>query len=120
MKKIALILAVVIVLSLPLSVEAAQPRAISVLPEIIVNGTTATCYVTAVADNMSEHLEATIKLYRGNILIATWYEDGYGYIDFTETQTVPSGFIYKLTVDLKVEGVAVPQATATSRDFILN
>ena len=120
MKRIALILAVIIVLSMPLSVQAAQSRMISVLPEITVDGTTATCKVRAAADHMSEHLEATIKLYRGNILLATWYEDGYGYIDFTETKTVLSGHIYKLTVDLTVDGVAVPQVTATSRDFILN
>lgn len=114
MRKIAFVLAIILVLSLPLSVQAAQPRAISIVPRINVNGSTATCTVTAVADNISEHLEATIKLYRGSTLIATWYEDGYGYINFKETKTVLSGYTYKLTVDLTVDGVAVPQATATT------
>jgi len=115
MKRIALVLAVIIVLSMPLSVQAVQSRAISITPEVSVSGTTATCNVTVMADNMSQYLEATIKLYRGSTLIATWYEEGYGYIRFRETKTVLSGYTYKLTVDLTVDGVAVPQATATSR-----
>ena len=114
MKKIAFVLAVIFVLSMPLSIQAAQPRAITVFPEISVNGTTATCTVRAIADNMSEYLEATIRLYRGSTLIATWYEDGYGYINWTQTKTVLSGYTYKLTVDLTVDGDAVPQATATT------
>ena len=114
MKKIALLLAVVLVLSMPLSVQAAEPRAISVFPEISVKGTTATCKVIAMGNNTSEYLEATIRLYRAGNLIATWYEDGYGYINWTKTRNVPQGYTYTLTVDVSVNGNAVPQVSAST------
>ena len=114
MKKIAFVLAIVLVLSMPLSVQAVQPRMISVVPGISLKGTTVTCNVTAAADNMSEYLEATIRLYRAGNLIATWYEDGYGYIDWTKTRNVPQGYTYTLTVDLTVDGDAVPQVSAST------
>ena len=114
MKKIAFVLAVILVFSIPLSVQAAQPRAISIVPEITLEGTSLTCYVSAAADHISEHLEATIRIYRENTLIYTWYASGYGYIDFTRTRGAPSGYTYRMTVDLTVDGVAIPQATAST------
>lgn len=114
MRKIAFILAIVLILSVPLSVQAAEPRMITVHPTISLNGTTVTCAVTAVADNMSEYLEATIRLYRAGNLIATWYEDGYGYINWTKTRNVPQGYTYTLTVDVTVDGNAVPQISAST------
>ena len=114
MKKIAFILAIVLVLSVPLPVKAAEPRAITVYPTITLDGTTATCKLRAIADNTSEYLEATIRLYRAGNLIATWYEDGYGYINWTKTRNVPQGYTYTLTVDLTVDGDAVPQVSAST------
>ena len=112
MKKIALLLAMILILSQPLSAQSVHPRAITVYPEICVNGDSGTCHVTAVADNMSEYLEAKIKIYRDNIWIGTWNETGYGYILFSEDIAVLSGSTYKLVVDVKVDGVAIPRATA--------
>lgn len=114
MKKIAFVLAIVMVLSMPLSAKAAEPRMTTVYPTISVNATLATFGVQAIGDNMSEYLKATIRLYRENTLIGSWYVDGYGYIDFSETKSVRSGYTYKLTVDLTVDGVAVPQVTAST------
>ena len=114
MRKIAFVLAVILVLSMPLSVLAVQPREITVYPTISVNATLATFSVQATGNNMSEYLKATIRLYRDNLLIGSWYVDGYGYIDFTETKVVRSGYTYKVTVDLTVNGVAVPQASAST------
>lgn len=114
MKKIAFFLAVILVLSIPLSIQAVEPRMITVYPRISLNGTTATCTVTAVGNNTSEYFDATIKLYRENTLLYTWYASGYGYIDFTRTRGVPSGYTYKLVVDLTVDGVAIPQVTAST------
>ena len=73
---------------------------------------TATCTVQAIGNNTSEYFEATIKLYRDNIWIGTWHEDGYGYILFTRNIAALSGSTYKLVVDVKVDGVAIPRATA--------
>lgn len=114
MKKIAFVLAIVLVLSVPLPVKAAEPRAISVHPRISLDGATVTCTVTAMGNNTSEYFEATIRLYRAGNLIATWYEDGYGYINWTKTRNVPQGYTYMLTVDVSVNGNAVPQVSAST------
>ena len=114
MRKIAFILAIVLILSIPLSVQAVEPKMTSIHPRISLDGATVTCTVTAVADNMSEYLEATIRLYRAGNLVATWYEDGYGYINWTKTRNVPQGYTYTLTVDLTVDGDAVPQVSAST------
>ena len=114
MKKIALVLAALLVLSLPLSIQAAEPRMISVFPHIDVNDTTVTYSVNAAGNNMSEYLEATIKLYRNNIWIGTWTVEGYGYIHFTKDTAAVTGSTYQMAVDLKVDGVAIPRATAST------
>jgi len=114
MKKIALILAVILVFSFPVSVQAVAPRAISVFPHISLNDTTVTYSVNAAGNNMSEYLEATIKLYRNNIWIGTWTVEGYGYIHFTKDTAAVTGSTYQMAVDLTVDGVAIPRATAST------
>ena len=114
MKKITFVLAIVLILSVPLSVQAAEPRVTTVYPTITLSGTTATCKVVAMGNDTSEYFEATIRLYRAGNLIATWYEDGYGYINWTKTRNVPQGYTYTLTVDLTVDGDAVPQVSAST------
>ena len=115
MRKMAFVLALILALSIPLSVQAVEPRAILVLPEITVSATTAKCSVNAIGNNSSEYLKATIRLYRDNLLIGSWYVDGYGSINWETRKTVPLNYTYTLTVDLTVDGVAVPQASAVSQ-----
>lgn len=114
MRKMSLILAVVLLLTtLAVPALAAQPRAITIMPSITVNGTTATCDVRCVAERTSDELVATIRLYRGSTLIATWVEEANGYIFFNKTKTVTSGYTYTLTVDLTVNGDPCPTASAS-------
>ena len=114
MRKMSLILAVVLlVTTLAVPAMAAQPRAITILPTITVNGTTATCDVSCVGERTSDELVATMRLYRGSTLIATWVERGNGYIFFTETKTVTSGYTYTLTVDLVINGKTCPTVSAS-------
>lgn len=118
MRKKALVLVFVLLLSmaLPMSVAAAQPRTISIIPELTIEGTTATCNVAATANNTSEHLRATIKLWREGTCISTWIAEGDGYIFFSKMYPViPGGYTFKLTVDLTVDGVPFPQAYVTAR-----
>ena len=114
MRKMSLILAVVLlVTTLAVPAMAAQPRAVSVIPSITVEGNTATCYVSCVGERTSDELVATMRLYRGSTLIDSWVESGNGYVFSTETRTVTSGYTYTLTVDLVINGNACPTFSAS-------
>ena len=106
MRKIALLLVLVILVSMPLSVQAAAPRALLVRPNISYSGNVAAFVVNIYGNSTSDHLEATIKLWRGNSCIKTWEEAGNGYIFFSETATITPGSTHTLTVDLWVNDVA--------------
>lgn len=106
MRKIALLLALVILVSMPLSAQAVMPRTLSIHPGISYNGNVASCSARIVGNSTSEYLEATIKLWRGNSCIKTWEEAGNGYIFFFETAKIIPGITHTLTVDLWVNGVA--------------
>lgn len=113
MRKIALLLALVMMVSIPLSVHAATPRTINIRPSISYNGNIAACTARIVGNSTSDHLEATIKLWRGNSCIQTWEEAGNGNIFFFETVKVIPEIAHTLTVDLWVNGVAQDRVSIT-------
>ena len=106
MRKIALLTALVILLVIPTSVQAAEPRLITQSLNLSYNQSVATCTANIIGESTSDYLEATIKLWRGNSCIKTWEETGYGYIFFSKTATITPGSTHTLTVDLWVNGVA--------------
>lgn len=61
MRVTALLLAVVLLISMPLSVAAA-PRALDISPTLSFNGTTALCEVIVSGDTTSDHVEVWMKL----------------------------------------------------------
>lgn len=105
MRKVALLLAIVLVISMPLTVSAA-PRALSINPTLAFEGTTAGCEVAVVGNTMSEYIEVTMKLMRGSYCEASWSDAGYGYVYMLEYDTVTKGRTYDLVVAVKVNGVA--------------
>lgn len=105
MRKVALLMAVILVITMPLSVSAA-PRALTINPSISFTGTTATCQVTVVGNNTSEHIEVAMKLMHGNSCVISWYADGYGYVHMPRTAAVTKGLTYDLVVAVSVNGVA--------------
>lgn len=110
MRKVSLVLAMVLLLSmLAVPTMAAEPRIVTIIPSIAFEGTTAKCGVSMVGNMATDELEATIRLYRGNTLIATWYAEGNGYIFFSKEKVVTKGYNYKLTVDLTINGEACSQ-----------
>ena len=114
MRKIALILAVVLVMSsLMVPAMAAEPKMVTVVPGLTFNGTTATCELRAVGNYLTDDLVATIRLYRGSTLIATWNTEADGYLFFSDTKTVTKGYSYTLKVDLTINGVDFPVADTT-------
>lgn len=105
MRKAALVLAIILVVSMPLTVSAA-PRALDVAPNLSFNGTTATCRVTVIGNSTSEYIEVTMKLMYGDYCEASWSSSGYGYVYMLENDTVTKGRTYELVVEITVNGVA--------------
>lgn len=107
MRKMSFILVVAMLFSiLAMPAAAAEPRLVSIIPDLSFDGTTANCVVRIMGNSTNEEMNATIRLYRGSICIATWYAQGNGYIFFSKTKAVTAGYTYKLTVDLTIDGVA--------------
>lgn len=115
MRKIAMSLAVIMVLLLPMTAHAATPRSIGITPRITFSGTTANCSVIITSNSGDDEIEATIKLWKGSTCVATWPENGTGYIIFSDTATVTKGKTYTLTVDAIVNDVAQPQAYVSAK-----
>ena len=104
-RALAVFVAIILVFT-PITVQAASTRSISIQPNISYSGNKATCSASIIANSPSDYLEATIKLWRGNLCIETWEETGPGYIFFSETAPVIQGKTHTLTVDLFVNGVS--------------
>lgn len=113
MRKLALFMAIILVVATPLSVSAA-PRLLNVFPALSFDGTTATCQATVAGNNTSEHIEVTMKLMQGSYCEATWTADGYGYVYMLEYDTVTKGRTYNLVVEVKVNGIAQTPASVSA------
>ena len=115
MRKIAMSLAVIMVLLLSMTAYAAMPRYIRIYPALNFEGTAANCSVIVIADAPIDEIEANIKLWQGNICVATWQEESTGNLVFKDTVTVTKGKNYELTADVTVNGVAQPQASVSAK-----
>lgn len=104
MKKVALLLALVLIVSLPLEVAAAT-RALSVNPQLSFSGTTAKCVAIVNGDNTSQYIQITMTLMYGNTTVASWSGSGYGYVYLSKTAAAVSGRTYKLVVQVTLDGV---------------
>lgn len=109
MKKIALLLAIALLVAAPLTVQAATPRTITINPGLSYTGTTANCSVSVIGDHMSQEIEATIKLWHGTTCLETWYASGNGYFSWRDTATVTRGNTYRLSVDVTIDDEALDQ-----------
>lgn len=112
MKKLAFLLAFVLVISMPVHAFA-TPRATITSPKLSFSGTTATCKVTIVGNNTSEYIQATMKLMNGTTCIATWNASGYGYVTMTKTATVTKNRSYTLVLDVSINGVQQDPASVS-------
>lgn len=113
MKKIALILAVVLMLSTPLSAHAAEERMLSIYPGISFSGTTAECSLAVTGDYADDEIDVVIKLWRGSTCLRTWYDSGEGYVFWEDTATVTKGKTYTLTVDVTINDVTKPRVSTS-------
>lgn len=112
MKKLAFLLAFVLILSMPIDTLAA-PRVIFAKPQLTFSGTTATCKATVTGNNTSEYIDVTMKLMYGTTCIATWNASGYGYVTMTKTATVTKNRSYTLVLDVSINGVQQDPASVS-------
>lgn len=113
MKKTVLLLALILIISIPTTANAAVPDELSpfvlkILPSLTFDDETANCTVTIIGDNMSDTISVTLELWQGSTCLATWSSSGNGYMQFSRTRTVTAGVQYKMTVDVTINGVAKP------------
>lgn len=114
MKKTALLLAVVLVLSIPLNTTASTPWVIRITPDIRFTGANATCTVNVRADNSYDYIVLIIKLWHGSEVLHTWTATGSGTVSFSRTVAVESGETYRLAVETTVNGSPKPSADCTA------
>ena len=114
MRKFALFLAILIVISMPLTVSAA-PRATTISPSLGFDGTTAKCDVVVVGNNTSEYIEVTMKLMRGTSCVATWTGSGYTYVHINERINVVKNVTYTLVVEVKINNVALTPVSVSEK-----
>lgn len=100
-KAMAIILVVAL---LCVSVHAATPRSVSIVPTLTFSGTTANCHVLASGDSDDE-IVIKATLWYGVQCIGRWSTSGTGYASTSGTAAVESGKQYKLTADVTVNGI---------------
>lgn len=112
MKKMAFILAVILVISVPLSVSA-ETRAGAPLLELTFNGTTATCKAAAYGDARNDFVQVTMKLKHGSTVLQSWYQDGFKSIQMEKTYSgLTKGQTYTLEVTVIINGVKETRSTS--------
>lgn len=78
-------------------------------PVLTFDGTTASCKSTIIASGQT--INATLELWQGSTLVASWSDCQAGYVSLSGTATVTSGLTYTLTVSGTINGVAfTPQS----------
>lgn len=114
MRKMIRLVALLLVLTFPISVQASSARVKRALPALSFSGKTATCSVTVLGGDATDPISVTVKLWKGSSCIATWNDSGTGSLKFSATKTVSSSGEYKLTADAIIAGTALSTVSATA------
>ena len=108
MRKIALLLAVVIVLTVPLKTLAAEQSEVLIIPSLTISGRTATCEATAASENPNDYIVMRVTLWHETRCLLDEAVSGYGYVQYSDTVGSNSGWYCTLRVDVTINGVAQP------------
>ncbi len=114
--KIRIILLVLILLLAFASVAFAAAPATAginaiIEPNMVVTGTTVKC--TGQVKQIGASIDATLELWQGSTLIASWNKTGTTIVTFSETETIVHGLTYTLTLSGTVNGVAFTPRSIT-------
>ena len=80
-------------------------------PTMVVSNGVATCKVRLLFPG--KDIDATLELTQGGTPVASWSDEGYGYLMLSGTTNVTSGVTYTLTVYGTVDGVSFTPASIT-------
>lgn len=109
MKKRILPILLIVLVVFSSTAHAASSRVAPVIPRISFAGTTATCTVVIAAEQSTDDIEATIKLWQGSQCLKTWVRSSTGYLVFSGEAAVVKGKTYQLTVDATLAGNSLPR-----------
>lgn len=113
MKRTAILALILVLLATTLILPAsATARGLAIIPTLDFIGTTAYCDLSVTADP-GEEITANIKLWHGSTCLKGWTVSDEYSLEFTGTCPVVSGQTYRMTVDVKIDGVAKPQVSNT-------
>lgn len=112
-KVISLLLVLVMLIAVPVTAFAAEPRVVSTHSSLYFTGTTAHCNATIIEG--SSKIIASMTLWDGNNCIAIWPGSGTSVVEITGTCTVETGKTYTLKVTGTSDGktIFVDPITAT-------
>ena len=113
MKKIAMLLAIILLVATPLSAQATTLRSQPVYPNLSFTGSTANCSVTVLAASTTDEIELSIALWYGRYWVERWDVFGNGIVNWEDSVTVTRGNTYTLTVDVTINGEYLDQVYIT-------
>lgn len=110
---IPIVLAIVLVLGSSAFAAVQQPNEVTNVgtPSLKVIGTTAVCECRISFGGQA--IDATMELYQGSTLVASWSDTGTGSVYFYETETIVHGLTYTLTVSGTVDGISFTPRSIT-------
>ena len=114
MRRLALFLAIILIITMPLSVSAAT-RATTINPTIGFSGTTAECEVVVVGNYSTDYIEVTMKLMRGSSCVDIWKATGYGYLYLYKETNVLRNVTYTLVAEVKINNVALTPVSVSDK-----
>lgn len=112
-KMLAILIAVLIVTSIPIHALANSSRIIVISPKLSFSDTTATCTLHVTGNYSTDKIQAVLKLWDGNICVKTWYLSGTLSLTFSDTYNVIRNHEYTLTADVQINGVSRPRVSFT-------
>ena len=109
MRRFSLLMALILLIATPLTVNGATPKMQTITPNLSPSGSSVICSVRVLADNMSQEIDMTVKLWDGDNCIRTWHVSGSGYLNWEDTARITPGYTYAMTVDVTTDGVPLDQ-----------
>lgn len=111
---IPFILALVLLFTTNAFAAIKQPgEEINSIPSVSLSATGTTAKCTAKVTEYGKSIDATMELWQGSTLIASWNKTGTGIVNFSESETITRGLTYTLTVYGTANGVAFTPKSVT-------
>lgn len=107
---VALVMVLVMSMCVPVFAVSARANRIS-SPTIYFSGGRAYCSVTITA--AYQDIDATLQLWRGSNLVASWSESGTSFVGIDESHAVTSGRTYSVTVTGTIDGVPFSESSGS-------